>query len=418
MIGAELMESDQETQRLLQAARAEFIEHGFQKTSVSGISARAGVSRGTVYRRLGDKDEIIRLVTVNEALALAQGILPKVSKLRSPEARTVEIFTVLFAEARRNPLLEKALRVDRDIVFGLFLHGGGAFLAPVRALLVSLLGDATLPQPAAARAVEACLSACVSLVLAPSPLFPLDSDEQARAFTTKYLPPIVDASRDDGRDDRGRQQAGRTATDFGDVVALVATALGAGSSDPENERLLEAARSEFIDHGFRRTSVDDIARRAGVARPTIYRRLGDKDAIESTVIGRELIDYLGELSSHIDGAQTSLDFMVDAFAVGIRAARSNPLAVAVTEYEPETLSALVSAVDNPAITAIRGLLAQVVSTSEMSGEAGMRASDLMLRMAVMQIIVPTDVLPVDTDERARWFARTYFGAIIKAEAAP
>lgn len=45
------------------------------------------------------------------------------------------------------------------------------------------------------------------------------------------------------------------------------------------ESLLDAARAQFLQTGVRRTSGDDIARRAGVNRATLYRRVGTKNEI-------------------------------------------------------------------------------------------------------------------------------------------
>lgn len=44
-------------------------------------------------------------------------------------------------------------------------------------------------------------------------------------------------------------------------------------------RILDAARTQFLRTGVRRTSGDDIARRAGINRATLYRRVGKMDEI-------------------------------------------------------------------------------------------------------------------------------------------
>lgn len=51
------------------------------------------------------------------------------------------------------------------------------------------------------------------------------------------------------------------------------------------EAILEAAFTVFANYGFRRTSMDDIARAAGVSRPALYRHWANKeDLFRSLVI--------------------------------------------------------------------------------------------------------------------------------------
>src|SRR3954452_25418018 len=41
------------------AALAELVEHGFDQLSVEGVAVRAGVHKTTVYRRWGNKGELV-----------------------------------------------------------------------------------------------------------------------------------------------------------------------------------------------------------------------------------------------------------------------------------------------------------------------------------------------------------------------
>ncbi len=58
---------------------------------------------------------------------------------------------------------------------------------------------------------------------------------------------------------------------------------GEPSEHPETpekaSRILEAARSCFSQYGFRRTTMDDIARAADVSRPALYQHFRNKEAI-------------------------------------------------------------------------------------------------------------------------------------------
>lgn len=57
--------------------------------------------------------------------------------------------------------------------------------------------------------------------------------------------------------------------------------------DQATESILDAALVEFDQHGIRRVALDDVARRAGVSRTSIYRRFANKDDLVSAVVNRE-----------------------------------------------------------------------------------------------------------------------------------
>ncbi|RYE75804.1 MAG: TetR/AcrR family transcriptional regulator, partial [Myxococcales bacterium] len=62
------------------------------------------------------------------------------------------------------------------------------------------------------------------------------------------------------------------------------------SSDAE---ILEAALAQFADTGVRRTSIDDIAQRAGINRVTLYRRFGSREQIVHAAYLQEAARVLG-----------------------------------------------------------------------------------------------------------------------------
>jgi AcrR family transcriptional regulator len=49
-------------------------------------------------------------------------------------------------------------------------------------------------------------------------------------------------------------------------------------------KLLDAAAAAFVEHGFHRTQMDDVAERLGVSKGTIYRAVDSKDALFAAVI--------------------------------------------------------------------------------------------------------------------------------------
>ncbi len=114
------------------------------------------------------------------------------------------------------------------------------------------------------------------------------------------------------------------------------------------EHLLDAARAQFLRTGVRRTSGDDIARRAGVNRATLYRRVGTKDEIVRQTYLRETQRVLAVIEKEIgpvpSAAEPGFDpvtYVVRFFGVTITQLRENALLQQLLEIDrEETLAGL------------------------------------------------------------------------------
>ncbi|ORB82979.1 TetR family transcriptional regulator [Mycobacterium kansasii] len=69
------------------------------------------------------------------------------------------------------------------------------------------------------------------------------------------------------------------------------------SNGPENigNRILAAAASCIRDYGVDKVTLAEIARRAGVSRPTVYRRWPDTRSIIAALLTSHITDVLAEL---------------------------------------------------------------------------------------------------------------------------
>lgn len=72
--------------------------------------------------------------------------------------------------------------------------------------------------------------------------------------------------------------------------------------EPETEarrrrrvRILQAATELFVQHGYRKTSVDDVSRKAGVAKGTVYIHFKNKADLMLHAIAEEKKRYVAEL---------------------------------------------------------------------------------------------------------------------------
>ncbi|MEU7898815.1 helix-turn-helix domain-containing protein [Nonomuraea sp. NPDC049152] len=95
-----------------------------------------------------------------------------------------------------------------------------------------------------------------------------------------------------------------------------------------NDVVLDAARECVLAYGVRRTTLTDVARRAGVSRMTIYRGWPDVGSLVADLMTREWLGVVERLD---------LSDPVAAVVEGVRTLREHPLWRKIVEVEPELL---------------------------------------------------------------------------------
>ena len=102
--------------------------------------------------------------------------------------------------------------------------------------------------------------------------------------------------------------------------------------------LLDAARASILAVGWRRTTLTDVARRAGVSRMTIYRRWPDMQTLLADLLVREWGGLIDTALLDPDTAETSgLQRLGRGVVATVGALRENPLFVKIVEVDPELL---------------------------------------------------------------------------------
>ncbi|WP_040806176.1 TetR/AcrR family transcriptional regulator [Nocardia concava] len=93
-------------------------------------------------------------------------------------------------------------------------------------------------------------------------------------------------------------------------------------SSAVDRAILDAARACVAEFGVRRTTLTEVARRAGVSRPTVYRRWPDTGSLVADLLVRELREIIADTSPSTGSARERL---VGAIVGGGAAIRRNPL---------------------------------------------------------------------------------------------
>lgn len=109
------------------------------------------------------------------------------------------------------------------------------------------------------------------------------------------------------------------------------------TSAPGDAALLDAARDCLLAVGWRRTTLTEVARRAGVSRMTMYRRWPDMQTLLADVMTREW-SAIGTHARLMSDAGTPTAAEVAAAVVEAAGTlRDNPLFRKVVDVDPELL---------------------------------------------------------------------------------
>ena len=105
--------------------------------------------------------------------------------------------------------------------------------------------------------------------------------------------------------------------------------------------ILDAAMASVLDVGLRRTTLADVARRAGVSRMTVYRQYPDLNSIVGALLTRELTALLAEVESELAPLPTARERLVTAAVKTVQQMDDHPLYRRVLDLDPELLLPLI-----------------------------------------------------------------------------
>lgn len=181
-------------------------------------------------------------------------------------------------------------------------------------------------------------------------------------------------------------------------------------ADPTTTRVLDAAYELFGRVGIQRTSMEDVARRAGVSRQTVYRHVANRDALVEQVLQREFQRHVRHYLDAIAAAGTPADRVIDGYLTTLQAIRGNPLLRELLPVELDTLVRSMAGRAEHVLGMARLFIAQLLYIERASGGIAQHVdvelvADVMVRLAVSYILLPSDVVDLDDPAATREMLR-------------
>ncbi|MEV6769792.1 TetR/AcrR family transcriptional regulator [Nocardia sp. NPDC051030] len=181
----------------------------------------------------------------------------------------------------------------------------------------------------------------------------------------------------------------------------------------EGEQLLESALSAFLDFGIKRTSMGEIARRAGISPATLYRRFESKNDLVEAVSVREAQQFIAEIDKRVqevsrnDGAGN--DQLVEIFVAFIINLANNQLLQRLLRTEPDTILPQLTTQAGPILAVGRAYIAEKLRALQESANVPDFDADLVAevfaRLAQSLVLTPEGLIPLGDEQAAREFAR-------------
>lgn len=193
-------------------------------------------------------------------------------------------------------------------------------------------------------------------------------------------------------------------------------ATGGEALDLVGEEILDAALEQFQLVGIRRSSVEDVARRAGVSRVTVYRRFPRKEVLIREMAAREVRRVVAAVDAETSGIEGFSDRVAESFVVMLRVVREHPLIKRLLVVEPDEMLRYLT-IEGEAVIAIgTAYVAEEIRRAQRSGEAPEYdpepVAEVLVRLAHSLLLTPAGVIPVNDEQAEREFARLHLTPLL------
>ena len=190
--------------------------------------------------------------------------------------------------------------------------------------------------------------------------------------------------------------------------------------DEITTRILHAALEQAELVGMRRSTMEDVARRSGVGRATLYRRFPTKAALNDAVVLAEVRRFLdGSAQARSDG-KTFEDRMVYGTVFTVTFMREHTLLKKLLRTEPETIlpsltvdaGAIIDFATDHSAALLRDELYGTRATTP-DQECHLRTvAELQIRLTLSFIVTPHTSINLATIDDTRAYVRDYLMPMI------
>lgn len=176
--------------RILDAAEECLLEYGYEARLHALIAKKAGLSRPTVYKHVGDQAAIIEALFHREFLRFGEMLEPVFAAAKNPRTGFIDAIVRIVQHGRHHPLLQKGLKENPEQVLPYLTVKARPFIDQTTILLApyfrQLLTEEQLASINVKAAAEWSFRIAASLLVTPG-VVETQTDEQLGDFIGNLL---------------------------------------------------------------------------------------------------------------------------------------------------------------------------------------------------------------------------------------
>lgn len=202
-----------------------------------------------------------------------------------------------------------------------------------------------------------------------------------------------------------------------DLGTLLVKALASSAVEQDDDalaaRILDATVQEAASVGLRRLAIEDVARRAGTTRVTVYRRFGRREDLIEAMAVRETHRFLAAMQQAVEPFDRIEDKGAEAFVAGLRFLNAHPVSRRAIESEPEAVVQYLRADDGLLFRLGREFVAEGLREAA-PDTAVDEAAETLARIFVSFLLLPDSVVPFDDEVAVRDYVRRVIAPLSRA----
>jgi AcrR family transcriptional regulator len=186
---------DETVERILDAALEEFRKNGVRGTSLDAIAKRARTGRVTIYRRFGDKNGLVRALTLRESSRIIAAVEAASARAKDVADRFALQFVAMLHETRNRTFFRSWLKREPEDVLRHLTLGGETMMRLGIEFIAQQIRDAQrageLPAYDPLPTAEIVARFAHSLMLTPKGGLSLDDPDESYRFARAYIAPLI-----------------------------------------------------------------------------------------------------------------------------------------------------------------------------------------------------------------------------------